>query len=400
MKTDNLRRNLQSEFGDAVELENAAAVSGVLPQCLAAPKSEEAAHALVTWCGKSNVAFVVLGGGTKTHIGAAPSRCDLLISTRHLNSVIEHDEGNARVQAQSGILLDDLEKAVGERGQFVPLDWSTPGAATLGGVVASNHYGATKLRYGAPRDLVVGLRAALSDGRDIQAGSKVVKNVSGYDLNKLFVGSFGTLGLLTQVTIRLRPNDARRENWQKNFASWQEAENFAQQILSGPFEPAILRVVVQENEIVLQARFDGGEAAVNSQMEKLPPQANAPLKLYEELEKSELELRATLPIARASAWAQSVLQTGANRVLWDCGLGEVRAAFMHLPDNAETLVKKMRAQATQYEGFLVVERAPDAMKNSDFVWGAPRADFVLMQKLKRAFDGANACAPGRLIGGL
>lgn len=254
------------------------------------------------------------------------------------------------------------------------------------------------MRYGAPRDLVIGLRAALSDDRDVKAGSKVVKNVSGYDLNKLFIGSFGTLGLLTQVTIRLRPNDAKRENWQKNFVSWKAAETFAQQISSGAFEPAVLRAVAQENGILLTARFDGGEAAVNSQLEKLPPtEANAPLEFSKN---PELELRASLPIARAAAWAQSAQQSGADRILWDCGLGEVRVEFVKIPENAESFVAKLRAQATQYEGFVTVERAPDEMKNSDFVWGAPRGDFALMQSLKRAFDAKNICAPGRLIGGL
>lgn len=398
MKTENLRHNLQSEFGADLELSDARAVSGVLPACQAAPKNEDAARALVTWCGKNDVAFVPVGGQTKIHIGAKPSRCDLLISTRLLNAVLEHDEGNATVQAQSGIALDDLNAIVGERGQFVPLGWSTPGAATLGGVVASNHFGATKLRYGAPRDLVIGLRAALSDGRDVKAGSKVVKNVSGYDLNKLFVGSFGTLGLMTQVTIRLRPHDAKREIWRKNFTSWKEAEAFAQHISNGAFEPAILCAVAQEKHISLTARFDGGEAAVNSQLEKLPPpEADAPLEF---LENSELELRATLPIARAAAWAQNAQQAGATRVLWDCGLGEVRAEFAQIPDNAESLVAKLREQATQYEGFVAVERAPDELKNPDCVWGAPRGDFALMQSLKRAFDTADVCAPGRLIGGL
>ncbi len=398
----NLLSQLQKEFGDNIELSDASVVSGVLPASQAAPKNEDTAHALVTWCGKNNVAFVPVGGGTKIHLGAKPARCDLTISTRHLNSVLEHDEGNATVQAQSGISLADLDGAVGERGQFVPLERSAfscdDAAATLGGTVASNHFGATKLRYGAPRDLVIGLRVALSDGRDVKAGSKVVKNVSGYDLNKLFVGSFGTLGLITQVTIRLRPNDALQKYWGKKFTSWKEAETFAQQISSGLFEPAVLRVVAQENGILLWARFDGGEAAVNSQLGKLPPsESSAPPEFSE---KSELELRASLPIARAATWAQSARDAGADRVWWDCGLGEVRAEFAEVPDNVEALVERLRAQAAQSEGFVIVERAPDEMKNSDFVWGAPRGDFALMQSLKRAFDGANICAPGRLIGGL
>ncbi len=395
---NNLLNKLTAEFGDSVAIETAAAVDGISPQHTAVPQTEDAAHELVRWCGANDIAFVPHGGASKLHIGARPSRCDLLISTRQLTTVVEHDDGNATVQAQAGITLDALNAAVGARQQFVPLDWESGSASTLGGVVAANHSGATKLRYGAPRDLVVGLHASLSDGRKVKAGSKVVKNVSGYDLNKLFIGSLGTLGLITQVTIRLRPQDARREYWEQAFNSWAQAENAAQQILNGLFEPALLQIFSQDDRYLLRARFDGGEAAVKVQLEKLSASRENGQK--EAATSGELELRAVTPITRAGAWAQAAKQAGASQVWWDYGLGSVRAQFEKASGNVVDVVDDLRAEAVKLEGYLVVERAPAELKTADLVWGAPRSDFALMKLLKNSFDAANVCVPGRFIGGL
>src|SRR5690606_27261496 len=115
---------------------------------------------------------------------------------------------------------------------------------------------------------------------------------------------------------------------------------------------------------------------------------------------SELELRATLPLTRAGDWAQRAQQMGASRVLWDCGLGSVRAEFAEVPANTVDVVNSLRENAMKNEGFVIVERAPEELKTPDFVWSKARGDFALMQSLKSAFDAANVCAPGRFIGGI
>jgi glycolate oxidase FAD binding subunit len=191
-----LQDRLNEEFGSAVEIAHAGgddAVDGVRPQLVAAPTDEAVAQALAGWCGREKIAVVARGGGSKIGWGAPPSRCDLILSSRHLNKVVDHDTGNATVTAQSGINLVELDRQMREQGQFLPLDFDDHPGATLGGVTATNHSGATRLRYKTPRDLVVGFTAVLSDGRLIKNASKVVKNVSGYDLGKLFVGSYGSL---------------------------------------------------------------------------------------------------------------------------------------------------------------------------------------------------------------
>jgi glycolate oxidase FAD binding subunit len=336
------------------------------------------------------------GSGSRLEIGAPPRALQLIVSTEHLNEVLDHDEGNATVAAGAGIALFALDEIVGRHKQFIPLQYADR-AATLGGAVATNEAGATKLKYGAPRDLVVGLHAVLSDGRAVRAGSKVVKNVSGYDLNKLFIGSFGTLGLITRVTMRLRPNDASQAHWSAACASWSEAVTTAFNILDGDFEPTLLRVICSGDALHVQARFDGVEAAVQAQMARVGAGAGSiPTTDSDTFDHSHaVQLCAVLPLRRAAEWAQEAQAAGAKRILWDCGTGTVRATFGSVPD-----IAALRASAERRDGFVVAERAPHDIKTAELVWGARRSDHFLMQRLKEKFDAADIFAPGRFAGGL
>lgn len=398
MNMDILSR-LQSEFGDAVSPRAASendAVDDVQPQVIAVPRDEAAAQALVHFCGRENIAFVPRGGGTKLHIGAPPSRCDLIISTENLTQIFDHDEGNATVQAGAGISLYDLDQAVAKQNQFVPLAGSETWAPTLGGTISSNYSAYTAAKYGTPRDLVTGLHAVLSDGRLVKAGSKVVKNVSGYDLNKLFVGSFGSLGFLTEITIRLRPNVSCRKIWEDAFMIYEEAEELALEILSGPFEPTLLCLEDRGGIYHLSAHFEGGISTVETQISRLPqPQVKELNSIYKS---GEWQLRAHLPVSVAQHWFFEVDNQKAGHIAWDCVSGVVRANYWKVPDRNEIL--KLRAEAEKLGGFLIVEKAPVEVKTPELVWGKPRPDFALMKKLKQSFDAANVCAPGRFMGGL
>ncbi len=396
---------IQREFGSLVEvraaMENENA-GGACPQFVVVPQSEEAAANLVKWCGRENVAFLASGGGTKLHIGAMPQRCELLISTEKLNTIHEHDEGNATVEVGSGIRLRDLDETLRVRHQFVPIEYSND--ATLGGAVATNLTTSVALKYGAPRDLVTGTHVALSDGRLVKAGGKVVKNVSGYDLNKLFIGSFGTFGLITRVTIRLRPQDESSAVCSATVSSFDDAARTAWQIFDGAFEQTSLRLSSTRNCHKIDVRFDGVRASVEAQTALLKTlnanfeitnlDASSPLVSPDETAYC-VEVRARLPLRLAPEWISMARENGATRTMWDCGLGIVRTSFDDVPD-----IAFLRAEAMQRDGFLIVERAPDELRTPQNVWGETGTDFFLMQRLKAKFDAANVCAPGRLVGGL
>lgn len=394
MSDQSLHDRLKTEFGAAVETRPANAgdaLDGVQPTFVAVPRDEEAALALVAFSGRERLALIPRGGGTKWHIGAVPSRFDVLLSTEKLNAVFEHDEGNATVTAAAGITIEALNEAVGQRGQFVPID-AAPGA-TLGGVIATNSFGPSRLKYGMPRDLVVGLNAALSDGRLVKAGSKVVKNVSGYDLNKLFIGSYGSLGLVTQVILRLRPHDASTETWSAGFDSWEAAQQQAFAIIDGAFEPTLLRVVGDGENVRVFAQFDGVPAATQVQLSRLPvSQGLEPVTANGE---AVVSLRATVLLREAPKWAALARSNGATHVAWEVGSGIVEADFAAVPN-----VAALRAAAVAAGGSVLVTRAPVENKTAEFVWGAPGSSFGLISSLKQKYDAAGVFAPGRSLGGL
>ncbi len=373
--------NLQSEFGDALEFMPAenAIVSGATPQFHVAPRDEDCARALVHFCGRQKLALICIGNGTKLEIGAPPARYDVGISTRYLNQIFDHDAGNATIEAGAGVSLGDLNAAVADAKQFVPLD---DDGGTLGGAVACNAFGPSKLKWGAPRDLVVGLHALLSDGRHVKGGAKVVKNVAGYDLPKLFVGSFGTLGLMARVTVRLRPRDAATADWCERFDSLAELETRAGEVTNGPFEPTRLRASWSGESWILRARFEGGERAVAAQLARLPATEVVDEARWTPLE-WDWQLRAQLPLMRAADWLRAAQPLAAQFLQWDCGLGLARADFARaIPAS----VNYLRALAEAEGGYVRVNRAPLEHKTSELVWGTGRADASLMRALKSAYD--------------
>jgi len=393
---------LKEEFGSTVEVTAAGGddvVDGVRPQVVAAPLDEAAALQLVRWCGQHKIALVPRGGGSKIGRGAPPQRCELILSSRHLNRVIDHDAGNATVSAQSGVPLAELDRQMRERGQFLPLDFEAHPGATLGGVIATNHSGATRLRYQTPRDLVVGMNVILSDGRLLKNSSKVVKNVSGYDFGKLFIGSYGTLGFITSIIVRLRPEDEQSSWWRQQFNSWEAAAEMATQIISGNFEPALLRITAAKSTFTLTARFDGLAASVQQQLQQLPPGNNDAPDADHANTGATLSVLAHLPIARALAFAQRAGDAGADNVQWDAALGVVAASWKN-PAAIQPLIESLRRDAISHGGVMIVPKAPADQKDAALVWGETRADFALHRQLKQRFDAAGIFSPGRFWGGI
>jgi glycolate oxidase FAD binding subunit len=172
-----------------------------------APENQAAAAELIAECGARGAGLRVRGGGTKFGWGTPTPDPAVLVSTSGLDQIVEHNEGDLTAILEAGVPLTRAQERFASAGQMLALDppLGDGAAATIGGVVASGDSGPLRHRYGAPRDLVLGMTVALSDGTVAKSGSKVIKNVAGYDLAKLFSGSFGTLGLILQVAVRLHP---------------------------------------------------------------------------------------------------------------------------------------------------------------------------------------------------
>ena len=194
---DVARKNLRAACGEVRE--------GVAGDAafVALPGSTEVAADVMRVAAEHELAVVARGGGSRLSWGIPAARCDLVIDVSRMSGVVEHSSGDLVARVRAGTRMGDVQAVLAQAGQEIALD--VPGDASVGGVIGSGLAGPRRLRYGTPRDLLIGLTIVRADGTIAKSGGKVVKNVAGYDLGKLFAGSAGTLGLITEAIFRLHP---------------------------------------------------------------------------------------------------------------------------------------------------------------------------------------------------
>ena len=235
------------------------AVDGVVPAFVASPGDTGEASALLRAAAEHDLAVVPRGSGSRLGWGIPPVRCDLVVDTLRMDSVTEHAAGDLVARVQAGARMNHVLGVLAAAGQEVALD--VPGTATVGGVVASGLCGPRRLRYGSPRDLLIGITVVRPDGTVAKSGGKVVKNVAGYDLGKLFAGSAGTLGLITEVTFRLHPLPAARAFVTRTFAVGEAAADVAAAVVAAANSPLV------SSAVELSRHAPGGPVSVGVLLE-------------------------------------------------------------------------------------------------------------------------------------
>lgn len=218
-------------------------LNGISPQTIYIPRDAPELAQILALCNAQNCAVVAWGGGTLQHLGNAPKQYDAVIQTANLNQVIDYAFDDLTATFGAGMTLAEIERVLAEHGQFLPLDVPHPERATIGGVLASGMNGALRLRYGPARDYMLGNRFATVDGQIIKAGSKVVKNVAGYELHKVQVGAFGTLGILTEATFKLFPKPPAEILMWASFEELRDACAAVGQVWNLPPPPPRHRIV-------------------------------------------------------------------------------------------------------------------------------------------------------------
>src|SRR5262245_16121390 len=179
-------------------------IDGVIPRETVEPVSAEDVAAVLASASKQRASVVIRGGGTKMGWGRTPSSLDVVLSTSRLNAVVAHEHADLTATVQAGARLDEVNHVLARHGQWLPIE-SAFEESTIGGAIATNDSGPLRHRYGTPRDLLIGIRLALTDGRLIKAGGNVVKNVAGYDIGRLMSGSHGSLAAIVSATFKLSP---------------------------------------------------------------------------------------------------------------------------------------------------------------------------------------------------
>ncbi|HET8569566.1 MAG TPA: FAD-binding oxidoreductase [Candidatus Limnocylindria bacterium] len=368
---------------------------------MTAPADARALAAALRDASAAGTTVRVRGSGTKDGIGDLRPTA-LGLSSAALTGIVEHVPADLTVTVRAGTRLADLQRALAERGQFVPLDVPHGATATVGGVIASNSNGFGRLRYGGVRHLLIGSLVALADGSLVRAGGRVVKNVAGYDLNKLFVGSFGTLGVIAEATFKVLPLPTRRGACVSRAATAAEAFARADALVHASLRPAALVVDRVDHGWRLVVAAAGEPALVERTLRDAggEPGGDDVVDALRELPSSVRDgvlIRAALPLGAQRAFAESAAHSdGAARVVADAGSGIVRVHLRGDDATVSASASALMAAAHVVGGSARTERRPASLAERVPAWGdtLPPGHF-LMRRIKAAFDPAGILEPGR-----
>jgi glycolate oxidase FAD binding subunit len=457
------------------EKRSAFAVDQLIPKAVVFPLDAKQVAGVVAFANRENLAIIPRGSGTKMGMGNPPRRLDLILSTSRMNRMIDMDTANLTLTAEAGVKFKDIQGELASqenrcylpledpvttsenricsfrenKGAFLPIDPPFAEKATLGGILAANSNGPRRLLYGLPRDLLLGVRFVSANGDILGTGGKTVKNVSGFDISKLMIGSSGTLGILCEATLRLLPLPEAMETLLVPFGSFSGAAVFADQISETSLLPAAVEVMnaaavgcldsaalfgLRPGGYLVALALEGcREAVARMRKEMLERAEKAGASKEKHLEEeghrafwhgvshlvpSSLKRSPGLLFAQLnyplSRWKE--ILEGTERVcaaegldpilLCHTGSGVCLAGIPVDQGDSGASEKGIRIldllleQCLPLGGNLVIQRIPSGQKEKVSVWGRPGSDLIVMKWIKERLDPTGLMSPGRFVGGL
>lgn len=427
-------------------------VCGVLPAVIVKPADAPQIAEILRFASVEKLTVIPMGSGTKLGIGSPPTRYDIALDLSRMNRILAYEPHDLTLGVEPGMRIEDLLRILAEKKQFLPLAVPFSDRATIGGIVAANSSSPLRHGYGAVRDFCLGMEFVTGEGTQAKSGGRVVKNVTGYDLHKLLIGSLGTLAVITRVNFRTFPLPQTEGTFLASFSSADAAFEFCRAIshsvltpqtvevadpeagrliFSGGAEPRIIptqwSVVTsaagQPSVVERYARELGRMAEAASAAEFLPigdPERYSVFARIQEFPRLVLEAALDAAIFRISvlpARMPSLLneligiakQHETLLATLTRASGIVYAAFFSETESegpsgsiSNALKEVFRVCALPENGAqAMLEWGPTDIKTSaDVVWGPSRPDFELMRRLKHSFDPQNVLAPGRFAGGI
>ncbi|MCJ7687549.1 MAG: FAD-binding oxidoreductase [Desulfobacteraceae bacterium] len=451
------------------------AVDEMVPEAVIFPGNAEEVSGVVKLANRENMAIIPCGNRTKMAMGNLPARLDVVVCTSRMNHMIDVDTSNLTITIESGVKfrdiqarlatqedrcylpLDDLVTEADEvicsdrshSGCFLPIDPCYADSATIGGIIAANSSGSRRLLYRNIRDSILGVRMVAPTGEILGSGGKTVKNVSGYDVSKLAVGSMGSLGMICEMTLKLLPLPEKMETLLISFGSFSQVSSFIEEVFESHLLPAGVDVMNQEaysylnmdgipdlgsNGYVSAIAIEGFEQAVDRMRTEIMGMAKtngarSNAQLQEErhllfwLAVSNLDgaladrgadlvkTKLNYPISEWRGIAESVEKTFSHADLdytlqIHAGNGICLPRLLILPNDVEAMDRGIRAinsllaRCREVGGNLVVEGAPAEVKDRLKIWGETGSDFVVMKRIKEQIDPSGIMSPGRFVGGL
>jgi glycolate oxidase FAD binding subunit len=396
------------------------AIDHVIPRWIVEPASAEALAEVLAWASAERVSTVLRGGGTKLGWGRIPNEIDLVVSTRQLNRVLTHAYGDLTVTVQAGAPVLDVNRELRRHAQWLPIDVVSD-SATIGGAIATNDSGPLRQRHGTPRDLLIGVQLATTDGRIVKAGGQVVKNVAGYDLGKLVSGSFGGLAAIVSATFKLAPIPSASATLAASFETPGELAQTAAAIGGSQLEPSGLEVHAlfgsgreRANGFRLLIQFASAQPAVDAQIDQVRRLLDAGavdqiigdserdawnVHTHGLWERDGIIVKASwLPNNLAAVLA--MLAEIAGRGIGGAemiGRAAVGAGLIRIdaePASAIAAIAALRARP-EVLGHVVILRAVSDVKRGVDVWGPAGDRAALVGAVKRAFDPQGILNAGR-----
>jgi glycolate oxidase FAD binding subunit len=414
------------------------ALDGLTPKAVVSPGSVEEVSKLLVYANSEKLAVVPRGNGTKMAQGGVPRKLDVVLSMQRINRITEHDVPNLSLSVEAGITLASVqEKLAGTgKGSFLPLDPPYTDKATIGGIIAANSSGPRRYLYNSARDLLLGIKAVAPCGDIVAFGGKTVKNVSGYDMTKLMIGSWGALGVITEITTKLLPLPEASATLLTSFDDLAKAGSLTRRILHSVLLPSAMELMDGKAASQLDERgkylvafsLEGVGEAVERQAAQIgemgrkegaidtkilkgpedrtfwirvrdfPLASNAPVILKSNfvISKAAELLGDYEKKARAAGIGCTFIGHAGNGILTTYILSDMIVR----PDPVVGLISAFTAEAVRHGGNLVVESCPGELKAKISVWGQPRSDNALMHKLKEQVDPVGVLNPGRFVGGI
>ncbi len=368
-------------------------VDGRAPASVEHPTSPAELAAALAQAAASGLAVIPVGGGRALGMGNPPDGYDLALETTGLDRVIEVRAADLTVTVEAGISLEALQSELGKAGQFLPLDpFGSPGHS-IGGLLASGWSGPLRLRYGPPRDYLIGLQVALPDGRLVRSGGRVVKNVSGYDLNKLHLGALGSMGVITEATFKVYPLPLSEITVSTTAGGLAGAWAAARRALEAPLPPASLSLLPPAlGGWKLVARIAGTGGAVQRMAQELGWEEADPAFWVEHSRRGS---QSWARIAAPRTSLQGLVRLLPERSTWFAEPGVGIAHWLDATD--PELIRRVRAAAVAAGGSLVLLAAPAELKHAVGAWGPEPASIAVMRGLRDQFDPRRTISPGRYL---
>jgi glycolate oxidase FAD binding subunit len=451
------------------------AVDNTMPKVVLFPASTQQVADVVRYANQENLAIVPWGRGSKMAMGLPSRRLDMVVCTSRMNHMTDVDSANLTITVEAGVKFRDIQARLAtqedrcylplkdlvteademiclereNQGCFVPMDAPFSESATIGGIVATNSSGPRRLIYGLPRDMVLGVRFVAPNGDIVGTGGKTVKNVSGYDISKLMIGSAGTLGILCEMTLRLLPLPEAMETLLVSFDSFSDASGFVERIFETALTPAAVEVMnsvsvkglkrdwlpnLGSGGYVVAVALEGFEEAVarmHTEMKDMAASlgAKGDASLQEDKHRifwlavsnllpamtsrfsGLISAQLNYPISewrKITEFAENALSARniEYSILVHSGCGVCLINLLMDKADSDVMRKGIEAMgsllARCYEagGNLVVQSAPVDVKQDLPVWGEARPDFLVVKRIKELLDPSGIMSPGRFVGGL